>query len=122
MIKLIINSKKYFIYDYDLSYKMPSTRSTVESYGGFVSVFTQYGKTKETYTLKTNFRKRDLYSLFLKDLNEASKFDMYILNEDTKEFELKGTYTWTGDYTERTIDDKVRKFNKEVSFSFIRVV
>lgn len=122
MIKLIINSKKYFIYDYDLSYKMPSSRSTVESYGGFVSVFTQYGKTKETYTLKTNFRKRDLYSLFLQDLNEASKFDMYILNEDTKEFELKGTYTWTGDYTERTIDDKVRKFNKEVSFSFIRVV
>ena len=122
MIKLVINSKNYIIRDYDISYKMPSSRSTVESYGGFVSVFTQYGKSKETYTLKTNFRKRDVYALFLNDLNSATKFDMYILNDNTKEFELKGTYTWTGDFTEKTVDDKVRKFNKEISFSFIRVV
>ena len=122
MIKLVINSKNYIIRDYDISYKMPSSRSTVESYVGFVSVFTQYGKSKEAYTLKTNFRKRDVYALFLNDLNSATKFDMYILNDNTKEFELKGTYTWTGDFTEKTVDDKVRKFNKEISFSFIRVV
>ena len=83
MIKLVINSKNYIIRDYDISYKMPSSRSTVESYGGFVSVFTQYGKSKETYTLKTNFRKRDVYALFLNDLNSATKFDMYILNDNT---------------------------------------
>jgi hypothetical protein len=122
MIKLVFNTKTYRLKNYDLSFKMPSPRGTVESFGGFTTVFTQYGDSKETYTLKTNFRKRDLYSLFLQDLYSTPKFDMYVLNEDIGDFELKGTYTWTGNFTEKTVDDKVRHFNKEISFSFIRVV
>lgn len=124
MLKLVFEDRSYLIKDYDLSLKQPSVHQVVESYGGYSSIYSLYGDSKETKTIKCTFRKKDKYKQFLLDLFSPTIkfFYMYEINYDTGDFELVGQYCFTGDFNEKTISDPVRKFKKEISFNAVRTV
>ena len=124
MLKLVFNNKIYRILDYDLSLQNPSTKSTVESFGGFTTVYTVYGDSKESYTIKISFRDRATLNSFKNDLfaPDIKSFTMQEYNDDAKLFETVGEYTFTGNYTEKIVSDPVRKFKREISFSFKRII
>ena len=68
MLKLVFEDRAYIIKDYNLSMKQPSTKQVVESYGGYSSIYSLYGDSKETKTIKCTFRKKDVYKKFTSDL------------------------------------------------------
>ena len=124
MLKLKFNTKIYKINDYDLSFKNPSTKSIVESFGGFTTVYTVYGDSKETYTIKIILRDKATLDSLKNDLfaPDIKSFTMFEYNNGTKLFETVGEYTFTGDYSEKIVSDPVRKFKREISFSFKRII